>query len=213
MIPNQWYAILESNELPRNKPVAVTRMGEKLVLFRDTNGNPICLFDRCCHRGAALSKGKIMGDTIRCPFHGLEYDSTGKCVVIPANGKNAEVPDRYKVNSYPAREFVSFIWIWYGKPREEYPDIGFIEDLTEDFSYSTVRDHWNTHYSRAIENQLDVVHLPFVHENSIGRGNKRIVNGPVARYDGNKILVWLRNEVDVGQIVSRSDGLRCCAIP
>ena len=205
MIANQWYAILESNEVPRNEPVAVTRMGEKLVLFRDTDGKLICLYDKCCHRGASLSKGKVMGDTIRCPFHGLEYNSSGQCVVIPANGKNAEVPKRYRVNSYPAREHAGFIWIWYGETREEYPKINFIEDLTEDFSYSTVRDQWKTHYSRAIENQLDVVHLPFVHYNSIGRGNKRIVNGPVARYEDNKIVVWLNNEVDVGQTPLKPD--------
>jgi phenylpropionate dioxygenase-like ring-hydroxylating dioxygenase large terminal subunit len=199
MIPDQWYAVLESKELPRNRPIGVIRMGERLVFFRDSEENPVCLYDQCCHRGAKLSKGKIMGDTVRCPFHGLEYDSSGKCAVIPANGRNAEVPDRYKVNAYPAREYMDFIWIWYGESRDEYPEINFVEDLRDEFSYSTVRDLWNTHYSRAIENQLDVIHLPFVHFNSIGRGNRRIVNGPVTKYEGNKILVWVTNEVDQGQ--------------
>jgi phenylpropionate dioxygenase-like ring-hydroxylating dioxygenase large terminal subunit len=200
MIPDQWYAVLESNEIPRNKPIGVTRMGEKLVFFRDSSGQPVCLYDRCCHRGASLSKGKIIGDTIRCPFHGLQYNESGKCVVIPANGSNAVVPERYRVKAYPAREYKDLIWIWYGEPREVYPEINFVEGLGAEFTYSTVRDHWNTHYSRAIENQLDVVHLPFVHHNSIGRGNRRIVNGPVSSVDGDKIIVWVNNEVDKGQI-------------
>jgi phenylpropionate dioxygenase-like ring-hydroxylating dioxygenase large terminal subunit len=200
MIPNQWYAVLESNELPKNKPIGLTRMGEKLVFFRDTKGKPVCLYDKCCHRGASLSKGKIMGDTIRCPFHGLEYDGSGKCKVIPAYGKMAPIPERYRVNAYPTRELHDLIWIWFGEKQEEYPEINFIEDISDEFSYSTVRDHWKTHYSRAIENQLDVVHLPFVHYNSIGRGNRRIVNGPVTQLQDNKIMVWVDNEVDRGQV-------------
>ena len=31
MIPNQWYAILDSGEIKTGKPVGVTRLGEKLV--------------------------------------------------------------------------------------------------------------------------------------------------------------------------------------
>jgi phenylpropionate dioxygenase-like ring-hydroxylating dioxygenase large terminal subunit len=57
-------------------------------------------------------------------------------------------------------------------------------------------DHWPVHYSRAIENQLDVVHLPFVHYNTIGRGNRTLVDGPVAKWEGNELLVWVQNRVD-----------------
>jgi len=198
MIPHQWYAVLDSKELPRGKPIGATRFGEKLVFFRDSNGDPVCLFDRCCHRGAALSYGKVIGDHVQCPFHGLEYDATGKCVLIPANGKDEPVPERYRVNAYPAREKHGFIWVWYGEPREEYPEINFPDDL-EGFSYSTLIDHWNAHYSRVIENQLDVVHLPFVHYNSIGRGNKTLVNGPHVKVEDNRIYVWVNNQVDEGQ--------------
>ncbi|TFH14932.1 aromatic ring-hydroxylating dioxygenase subunit alpha [Candidatus Bathyarchaeota archaeon] len=198
MIPDQWYAVLDSKELPRKKPIGVTRFSEKLVFYRDSDGNPVCLFDRCCHRGASLSYGKVIGNHIQCPFHGLEYDSTGRCVVIPANGKNEPVPERYKVNAYPAREKHSFIWVWYGLPREEYPDVNFPEDL-EGFTYSTLIDHWNAHYSRAIENQLDVVHLPFVHYNTIGRGNRALVNGPHVKIENNRIYIWVYNMVDEGQ--------------
>jgi phenylpropionate dioxygenase-like ring-hydroxylating dioxygenase large terminal subunit len=70
--------------------------------------------------------------------------------------------------------------------------------------YRTLRDHWATHYARAIENQLDAVHLPFVHHNTIGRGHKTLVNGPVAkaesRWVGDHLLnLWIDNEVDRGQ--------------
>ena len=198
MIPNQWYAVIDSKELPTRKPIGVTRLGQKLVFYRDTNGNPVCLYDKCCHRGAALSFGKVIDNHVQCPFHGLEYDQKGKCVTIPANGKYKTVPERYKVNYYPAKEKNGFIWVWYGEPKDEYPEINFPDDL-EEYSYGTITDHWNTHYSRAIENQLDVVHLPFVHYNTIGRGNKTLVNGPHVEVKDNRLYVWVRNEVDEGQ--------------
>lgn len=199
MIPDQWYAILESSEVAEGRPVGVTRMGEKLVLWRENDGGLVCLRDRCVHRGAALSGGKITKDGIECPFHGLKYDRTGRCTIIPANGKDTPVPERFKVPSYTVREEYGFIWIWWGEPQEDYPPVPFFSDIDDSFSYLTLRDHWTTHYSRAIENQLDVAHLPFVHKNTIGRAGRTLVNGPRARLDGNKILVWFDNEVDRGQ--------------
>jgi len=172
MIPDQWYAILESSELAKGRPIGVTRMGERLVLWCATNGGVVCLRDRCCHRGAALSKGKIKDANIECPYHGLQYDGTGRCTVIPANGRVTQVPDRFKVRSYPVHEAHDFIWVWWGEPRQEYPQVPSFEDIDESFSYLTLRDHWDTHYSRVIENMLDVAHLPFVHANTIGRGGK-----------------------------------------
>ncbi len=51
------------------------------------------------------------------------------------------------------------------------------------FKYGHLNDTWNIHYSRVIENQLDVQHLAFVHRNTIGRGDKTLINGPK--------VVWL----------------------
>jgi phenylpropionate dioxygenase-like ring-hydroxylating dioxygenase large terminal subunit len=70
MIRNQWYAVLESKEVGR-KPVGVTRMGEKLVFWRDGRGEIHCAVDRCPHRGVALSIGKLENDHLQCPFHGF----------------------------------------------------------------------------------------------------------------------------------------------
>ena len=117
MIPNQWYVVLESREVRKGRLVGVTRMGEKMVFWRDTQGKPGCVVDLCPHRGVALSAGKLMGDCIQCPFHGFEFDITGRCTVIPANGRSAEVPRVFKVKSYPLRELHGFIYLWWGEPR------------------------------------------------------------------------------------------------
>jgi phenylpropionate dioxygenase-like ring-hydroxylating dioxygenase large terminal subunit len=198
MIPNQWYAVLESNEVPAGKPVGVTRMGEKLVFWRDTQGRLVCQRDKCAHRGAALSKGKITDDCIECPFHGLQYDATGRCQLIPANGKNTPVPERFRVHTYSTDEAHGLVWLWWGEPRSDLPPLPFFEDLDDGFTYATFRDHWTVHYSRAIENQLDVMHLPFVHHNTIGRGGRTLVDGPLNKLEDTKLRVWIYNRVDDG---------------
>jgi len=204
MIPNQWYAILESNEVKKGKTVGVTRMGESLVAWRDTSGKVTVMADKCPHRGVALSVGKLIGDCVQCPFHGFQYDTSGTCKLVPAIGRNADPPKALHVMTYPTREEHDFIYIWFGEPRADLPPVPWFESIPDTMVYSTLKDHWASHYSRAIENQLDVVHLPFVHYNTIGRGNRTLVNGPVAKekshWPGDHLInLWVYNEADEGQ--------------
>jgi phenylpropionate dioxygenase-like ring-hydroxylating dioxygenase large terminal subunit len=205
MIRDRWYIVLESKEINKGKLTGVTRLGEKMVFWRDTSGKLGCAVDLCPHRGVALSAGKVVGECVECPFHGFQYDSTGRCTLIPANGKGAEVPKAFNVKAFPLREQHGFVYLWWGSPREEYPQLPEFDFMSDPrYTHTVIRDLWKTHYSRAIENQLDVVHLPFVHHNSIGRGNQTLVNGPRYRVDevpgGHDMLsFWYDNQVDQGQ--------------
>lgn len=234
MIRNQWYVILESRQVKRGRNVKrgargargnrnmvkVRRLGEQLLLWRDSTGVVHCLVDRCCHRGVALSAGKMVGDAVQCPFHGLEYNGEGQCTCIPANSRSAKVPENYRVPSYPVHEAHGWIWIWWGsgkgsrpvnqqdgvselainasvKRPETIPE--FFPDIDAGFSYSTVQDPWAAHYSRVLENQLDVVHLPFVHHNTIGRGGRTVVDGPGVEWVGDRMLyTYVFNREDDG---------------
>ena len=199
MIKNQWYVVLDSKELKKGKPVGVTRFSEKLVFWRDEHNQINCIYDQCCHRGAALSGGKIVHNHIECPFHGFCYDNSGNVTLIPANGESASIPGNFKVHSYHAKEAFGYIWVWYADQKETIPEILFFEELQKGFSYSGFAETWGVHYTRAIENQLDVVHLPFVHGTTIGRGNKKLVNGPVVKWDSNRMTFYVKNEADHGQ--------------
>ena len=200
MIRNQWYAILDAKEIKGDKPVGVTRLGEKMVLWRSNNGSLNCVYDQCCHRGASLSAGKVLDGTVRCPFHGFAYDASGKVILIPANGSASPVPDRFRVHAYKVVEKYGIVWLWYGNDADNLPEIPFFHDLREGFSYGGFSETWPVHYTRAIENQLDVVHLPFVHTNSIGRGNRTVVNGPVVTWDDNLMTFYVNNVEDNGSV-------------
>lgn len=198
MIYNQWYVILESKEIGRKKPIQVKRLNETLALWRNKDGSLNCITDRCCHRGASLSDGKIIDNRLECPFHGFQFGKDGKVKLIPANGKNASIPASQHVKSYSTYENYGLVWIWWGDEAKKTEKPFFFEELAT-MSYATYIDKWNTHYSRCIENQLDVVHLPFVHKTTIGGGNKTLVHGPVVEREGDLLTFYVYNVIDDGQ--------------
>lgn len=200
MIYNQWYVILESKEVTNGKPLRIIRLNESLVLWRDTHNDLCCIADRCCHRGASLACGKIIDGKIECPFHGFIYDKSGNVEVIPANGRNTPVPETMRVKSFKTFEDFGLIWLWWGDEKAISGVPFFFREL-EKFSYSTFKDKWNVHYTRAIENQLDVVHLPFVHKTTIGRGNKTLINGPVVVLENELLTFYVNNIADDGKTV------------
>ena len=208
MIRDQWYVVLDSKQLKTNKLVGTTRLSEKLVFWRDESNQINCIFDKCCHRGAALHDGKLIDNHVECPFHGFQYESSGKVVLIPANGQKSKISNQFKVNSYLVKEAYGLIWLWYSDEKDKAPEIPFFEDLKEGFSYGGFSETWNVHYTRAIENQLDVVHLPFVHKTTIGKSGKKLVNGPVVKWKDDLMTFYVKNELDHGQIPERSDQIK-----
>ena len=201
MIKDQWYAVLSSHQVKNGKVTGARRFGEDIVFFRTSSGELGCVGSVCAHRGASLAKGCVKDGNIQCPFHGIEYDLTGRCVHVPSEGKgSADDFSRFHMKKYPVREVGGIVFVWYGdgEPVGE-PD--YFDIITDPgFSYDHVEDAWKVDYSRVIENQLDVSHLPFVHRTTIGRGNKTLCNGPkVIWLDDNTLQTSANNEVDEGQ--------------
>jgi phenylpropionate dioxygenase-like ring-hydroxylating dioxygenase large terminal subunit len=90
-----WYVACESHELTGNRPLARTILGERLALFRDAQGDPVALRDRCMHRSAPLSHGQIKDGCLQCPYHGWTYNGAGEVVDVPCE-KELFKPDGAK---------------------------------------------------------------------------------------------------------------------
>ena len=211
MIRNQWYVVLESKEV-RNTMVAVKRLNEALLFWRDESGKVVCFVDHCPHRGVALSSGTILPNHhVQCPFHGLEFNSQGQCTVIPANGFKATVPSNFHVKRYETYEKHGFIWIFWGDnhPDSEAP---LFFDSLQGLHYKTRQDVWKIHYSRVIENQLDCAHIPFIHRKTIGRSHKTLVDGPLVTWkDEQQLLMYVFNRHDDGSAPLKPEQLQAKA--
>jgi phenylpropionate dioxygenase-like ring-hydroxylating dioxygenase large terminal subunit len=205
-----WYPVLESYEVAR-KPLGVERFGQRLVFWRTANGQPQAHIDRCPHLGAALSAGKICENRLTCPFHGFEFDAEGQCRHIPAIGRNGKIPKGMLLKSFPLREAHGIVWLWWGEPRKVYPDVPYFRQLDDGWRYGSVVVEWPVHYTRAIENQLDVAHLAFVHRTTIGAGGRSFIEGPYVEADQQGIRVWVTNSRDDGQSSRNSSELAAAA--
>jgi phenylpropionate dioxygenase-like ring-hydroxylating dioxygenase large terminal subunit len=200
-----WIAALSSSEVGRDRPLGVRRLNMNLVFWRDKSGRVNALLDDCPHRHAKLSLGKVINGNIQCPYHGFEFDGLGRTVKVPALGKSSEIPKYLRTISIPVYEAYGVIWLWYGSgdpskaPR-------FFDDLDGLIAYSEYSETWSVSLPRAVENQLDVFHLPFVHYNTIGRGGKTLVHGPLVKVlDDYSFIIYPFNEVDRGQKPLRSN--------
>ena len=192
---NHWYPVLESRELKR-RPHAAERFGQRLVFWRTQDGAPHAHPDRCPHLGAALSLGTITDNRLTCPFHGFAYGADGQCGLIPANGRAGRIPKGMELQTFPLREAHGFIWLWWGTMSETFPPLPFFPQLGPPWRHGSVTVEWPVHFTRAIENQLDVAHLPFVHRTTIGAGGRSLVEGPHVEADAHAIRVWVTNKKD-----------------
>ena len=73
------------------------------LLYKGESGRVVAMEDRCCHRGAPLSMGRLEGDCVRCMYHGLKFDPTGKCVQIPGQDNIPRQAGRAQLSGGRAR--------------------------------------------------------------------------------------------------------------
>lgn len=167
VVLDRWYAILSSDEVPADRPIAARRLGLDLVAWRSA-GQVALAVDRCPHRDVRLSPGRLVDGTIECPFHGFRYDGAGACTAVPAQ-PDRPIPGSLVLRTLPARDEHGFIWAWTGPSAPPPGPVPFFDFAGLGWAGSQFIEPVNCHYTRGIENQLDFPHLPFVHRNSIGR--------------------------------------------
>ncbi|HNN93202.1 MAG TPA: aromatic ring-hydroxylating dioxygenase subunit alpha [Pseudomonadota bacterium] len=182
MLKNFWYAIELSTAIGPN-PSKVRVLGQDLALYRARSGRVVALSNVCIHRGGSLADGSVDTlaasgpagasddrDCLRCPYHGWAFRPDGSCAEIPASPPDLPVPKRARVDSYPTVERYGFVWVFLGDlPENERPPIPALPEF-DDSSFRPLWGEfmWNAHYSRVVENGLDISHTPFVHQASFG---------------------------------------------
>lgn len=173
-IKNAWYVAGFSNEITRELlPRQIIE--QRIVLFRTEGGQAAALEDRCPHRGIPLSKGTLIGDTVRCTYHGIRISSTGECTHIPCQ---EHIPAQARAKSYPVEERYGMVWVWMGDKvadEEKIPDFHWMTDP----EWAACRGYHlvKANYQFMNDNLLDLSHEAYVHERTIG--NEAVAEAPV----------------------------------
>ena len=168
-LKNYWYVAAWSNELT-TEPLARRFLNEPVVLYRTSANQVVALEDRCCHRQLPLSLGKVIDDQLQCGYHGLLFASDGTCVDVPGQ---STMPPGARVHSYPVAERWGWVWIWMGEAvaADEacIPDFHELDDPGWRARGSRIPIECD--YRLAVDNLLDLSHLTYVHETTLGNAS------------------------------------------
>ena len=211
-LKDYWYVAATSDEIA-DEPLARTLLNEAVVLYRTDDGAVRALEDRCCHRHLPLSLGKVIGDRLQCGYDGLEYDAAGLCVRVP--GQTA-VPPGARIRAYPVVERWGWIWIWMGDANEAgeagIEDFHWLDD--PGWRAAGCRIPMACDYRLGIDNLLDLSHLTYVHQTTLG--NAAVVEAAEVKTErygaGVRVTRWMidvpappmyRRLVDFGTNIDR----------
>jgi phenylpropionate dioxygenase-like ring-hydroxylating dioxygenase large terminal subunit len=166
VLRDYWYPVARSADV-RDKPVPVTLLDERVVLFR-TEAGISALKDLCIHRGSPLSLGWLGPDRLVCAYHGWEYAPDGACLRIPSLPEGKTIPRKARAVAYQAAERYGLVWVCLAdQPAEPIPPYPAYDDTAQaTVLYDAFR--WKANAARVCENVLDFTHLPWVHDGMLG---------------------------------------------
>jgi phenylpropionate dioxygenase-like ring-hydroxylating dioxygenase large terminal subunit len=206
-----WYILCESSELRPGRVLKRQLWGRPVVLFRTRSGVAAAFDDRCPHRNVPLSEGEVVGETIRCPYHGWQFDPGGRCKAIPGLPGD---PDRaaHAAEAHAVREQQGFVWVW-GEPGEA-PDVEpFHFRCAEAPGYLVVRRQVEAEGTihGVAENALDVPHTAFLHGGLFRNDRDRKPIQCVVTREADRVeceyIGEQRPEGFVGRVLSPSGGV------
>ncbi|MBA3309073.1 MAG: aromatic ring-hydroxylating dioxygenase subunit alpha [Nocardioidaceae bacterium] len=163
---NRWYGICPT-ELIGDGPIGVVRLGERLVVWRDRDGQYHVQEDYCPHRAAPLSIAKHLGDRLACRYHGVEVDGSGTVVSVPGM-PGCALEGRQALKTYPSIVLRDALFAWFGDELhpEPAPFVPSTRLTSEEYDAFLCYVEYGTPYQFMIENNLDPMHGSYLHADS-----------------------------------------------
>jgi phenylpropionate dioxygenase-like ring-hydroxylating dioxygenase large terminal subunit len=185
-VREEWYPVLESRRLGR-RPVGLTRLGRRWVLWRDGEGRAVAMPAACPHRGADLARGRVVEGTLECPYHGFRFGADGACVRAPCEGAARPLRADLRAAGAPVREGAGLVWLWEGPAAEALPALPWQEALPAPGGRTwTATMQWDVPFPRVMEGFLDLHHTPFAHR-KVAFGLGQLLDPYEARLEGRVI--------------------------
>jgi phenylpropionate dioxygenase-like ring-hydroxylating dioxygenase large terminal subunit len=161
-----WQPVARLEDL-KDGPQRAVLLDQPLAVFLTESGEVAVVADRCAHRGALLSMGKVCGESIQCPYHGWEWAGDGSCTRIPSLADQLQIPPLARVPSYPTRVHWGLVWTTLEEPLTDVPDVPWFDEDEWTWGHGAPFE-LPVAFGLMIENFRDVAHFAFVHEATLG---------------------------------------------
>jgi phthalate 4,5-dioxygenase len=206
-----WLPALLAEELPENDgpPVRVKMLSERLIAFRNSEGEYGLIDEFCAHRGVSLWFGNVQECGIRCAYHGWKYGTDGQCLEVPSEPENSNFASKVHLTSYPLVKVGDILWTHMGAPeaRPPLPEFEFVRVPPEQ-TFTSKR--WQeSNWLQALEGGIDSSHVSWLHAGGLkndplfkgAKGNQYNLNDlrpffEVAEVDGGLFIGARRNAED-----------------
>jgi phenylpropionate dioxygenase-like ring-hydroxylating dioxygenase large terminal subunit len=163
---NYWYAVAQSDDIV-DAPRPVRLLGDDVVVWRGPGGALVAAPDRCPHREAPLSLGRVEQGCLVCCYHGWTFGADGRCVRVPSASAGTPVPPKCHLQTIHVVEQYGLVWMCLGEPVAGIPEMPAEHDPAYRRINSGV-DTWNTSATRMTDNFMDIAHFPYVHLGTFG---------------------------------------------
>jgi len=166
--PNGWYKLVDSDDLKPGDLKYVSLLGKEFAVFRETDGEKKArvLNAYCPHLGANIALGKVVNNTIQCPFHGWQWRGDGSCANIPYS--KCEPPAGARIQTYEVYEYANMVCVWYHAQGE--PPSWTLMKISEfengEYEFRAKQSYRaEMHMQDIVENAADPAHFDVLHHN------------------------------------------------
>jgi phenylpropionate dioxygenase-like ring-hydroxylating dioxygenase large terminal subunit len=202
-----WYVVAVSHQLKPKTVFSRMVLGEWLALFRNDQGKPVALRDRCLHRNSRLSCGHVHNGHLYCPYHGWEYDGTGKVVAVPAEGPELKSPVTRTAISYETCEQDGYIYVRLKTRLQDSTSqiaqsglLPFPLPHNNEPGWETVRviNRFHNSVANCAENFINIPHTAFVHSGVFRQSRHQQLEMTVERCNGSVIATYHNETNNLG---------------
>lgn len=159
MIPTNWYLLGQSKTLAPKDIRRVVIDDSPWALFRTASGQISAIRDRCVHRHAPLSAGRVCGEFLECRYHGWRYAGDGQLAKVPA--LESEGVPNCKLDALHIKETQGFIWATLSNTSSSPPQFAHFDE--SGWTSFVMESSFTASVEACLENFLDCPHATFVH--------------------------------------------------
>ncbi|MFT4020224.1 MAG: aromatic ring-hydroxylating dioxygenase subunit alpha [Acinetobacter sp.] len=176
ILAQHWYPVARVQDVS-TQPQQVTLLDVKMALYQTESGVIRLVRDICPHRGVPLTKGWIEGEEIVCPYHGLHYNTEGKCTKIPAQPDLTKISDRFSLTQFPVVIKYGLVWTSIASRDEAAANLPVLDTWDADSHQAILPPYVDIAGSsgRQLEGFIDVAHFAWVHHTAFAERDNPVV--------------------------------------